>query len=83
MNYDGNLLKLYIDSDFADKYSSINKLDYSLQNTILMLSANPIGNVSSGYFFNGSIYSIRVYDRALNETEIKYNYSIDSARYKR
>lgn len=82
VTYDGNLLKFYVDGYFVGEYINSNGIKYPLNNTYLMLGSNPSGNVATVDFLNGSIYSVRVYDRALNEAEIKYNYLIDSARYK-
>ena len=36
---------------------------------------------SSWYPFNGIIYSVRAYDRALTETEINENYNVDKLRF--
>ena len=41
-------------------------------------SAYPWG----GFCFQGNIYSIRIYDRKLSETEILYNHECDKARFK-
>lgn len=81
ITYDGDVFKFYVNGCLVDKYISPSGIKYPDDNTILMLGANPGGNVATSVFFNGSIYSVRVYDRALNEAEIKYNYMIDSARY--
>lgn len=35
-----------------------------------------------GFCFQGNIYSIRIYDRKLSETEILYNHECDKARFK-
>ena len=38
-------------------------------------------SANSGVALNGTIYSIRIYDRALSDNEIKYNYNTDKTRF--
>ena len=41
-----------------------------------------IGGLSGlSYYFNGEIYSIRVYNRALTEDEILHNYNYDKEKF--
>ncbi len=80
--YDGNILRFYKDGMLIGENANSNGLQYTKNNTIIMLGANPSWNKPESSFFNGTIYSVRLYDRALSEAEIKYNYLIDSSRYK-
>ena len=41
-----------------------------------------IGSISTGYFFQGEIYSIRVYNRALTVEEVLHNYLYDEQNFK-
>ncbi len=80
-NQNGSV-KLYING--VEK-GSINGLKYSNpeQNTILAIGANPQGTglTSAADYFNGKIYSVRVYNKELNQTEVKTNYEYENARY--
>lgn len=49
--------------------------------TKLTLGASPYAGVSPATEFKGTIYSVRVYNRALTEDEIKENFEIDKAKY--
>ena len=80
--YDGNILKFYKDGTLIGENVNSNGLQYTKNNTIIMLGANPSWNKPESSFFNGSIYSVRLYDRVLSEAEVRYNYLIDSSRYK-
>lgn len=40
-----------------------------------------IGVWNGSYFFTGSLYSLRVYDKPLSENEIKHNYNIEKKRW--
>lgn len=79
-NQNGSV-KLYING--VEK-GSINGLKYSNpeQNTILAIGANPQGTeLNAADHFNGKIYSVRVYNKELNQTEVKTNYEYENARY--
>lgn len=51
------------------------------RDTIFMLGADPGGKVSTNEYFNGKIYSVRLYNRALSDEEVKHNYEIDMAKF--
>ena len=59
----------------------INELNYAFDARM----PNPaiyIGGIStSSYFFNGEIYSIRVYNRALTKDELLHNYLYDVEKF--
>lgn len=61
------------------------KITQTKNNTIMMLGANPSGNEPApeplGGYFNGKIYAVRIYNRALADYEIKINYEIDKYRF--
>ncbi len=57
------------------------KIEQTHDNTIMILGADPDGNKAVGSFFNGTIYSVRIYNRALTDEEVKNNYFIDQIRY--
>lgn len=46
-----------------------------------IIGGNPLAGAGAQTQFKGTIYCIRVYDRALTEEEIKENYKIDKERY--
>ena len=79
-SYDGNILKLFENNT---KYSLNIKGRIKLfPYMILALGMNPKADgTASGAFFNGRIYSVRVYNRALTDEEVKHNYNIDKARF--
>lgn len=57
------------------------KITIPQSNTVMAIGGNPSGdNVNSG-FFNGKIYAIRIYNRALTDKEIKTNFEIDQYRF--
>lgn len=50
--------------------------------TILAVGCNPQGDTSfGGEFLNGEILSVRIYNRALLDEEVKQNYRIDKIRF--
>ena len=52
----------------------------NVNNTITMIGAEPSANTPSANFFKGYIKSARVYNRALNENEIKINYNYEKSK---
>ena len=45
------------------------------------IGGNPLAGAGANTQFKGTIYCIRIYDRALTEEEIKENYKIDKQKY--
>ena len=56
-------------------------IGYPINNTVLALGVNPTGSSAEASFFNGAIYSVRMYNRALTEQEVKNNYEVDRLRF--
>ena len=50
-------------------------------NTIMALATSPSENIAYSEFFNGTIYSVRIYNRALTDEEVMQNYKIDKMLY--
>ena len=46
-----------------------------------VLGGNPLAGSGADAQFKGTIYSVRIYNRALTEEEIKENYEIDKQKY--
>ena len=51
------------------------------KDTVFVLGVNPSGEQAMSEFFNGKIYSVRLYNRILSDEEVKYNYEIDKVRF--
>ncbi len=83
MTFDGTTLKLYLNGSFITEYvdSTNSGISYPISDTIVMLGANPVGNKPQCCYYSGKIYSVRIYDRALSESEVKQNYEVDKSRY--
>ena len=84
--YDGKVMKLYIDgslnnqNDITAIKSANNlsgKIKNSTNNTIMVIGGNPSGNVVSSNYFKGNIYSVRIYDYAIDELKINSNINHD------
>lgn len=79
-NYNGKVLTLSENGNITTLQKQ-GTIKYPQNNTIMILGANPNGNNSYASYFNGKIYSIRIYNRALTEEEIQKNYEIDVLRF--
>ena len=79
-SYNGQILTLSENGNITTKEKQGN-IKYPEENTIMVVGANPYGENVTGSFLKGKIYSIRIYNRALNNEEIQNNYKIDRARF--
>ena len=78
--YDGKYISLFKNNNKANS-ELIEGTIKPTNNTIMVLGANPNGNVVEGNYFNGTIYSVRIYNRALTDDEVMQNYKIDKMLY--
>lgn len=78
--YDGTTMKLYIDGVLNNTLNISGVIGVPQSNTVLALGANPVGsNKLTSHAM--SIKSTKIYDRALNETEVKNDYQLEKERY--
>ena len=77
ITYDGNTLKLYLNGILQSEKTVSGTIKSPKSGTNLMLSYDPY----DGYYFNGKIYSTRVYNRGLTENEILNNYNFDKEEF--
>ena len=49
--------------------------------TLMSIGGEPSGNKAVEWFFSGKIYSVRIYNRALTDEEIKHNCEVDKNRF--
>lgn len=74
LTYDGSTLKLYENKVLIDTLANSSGITYPSKSTIVTLGANPAGNIADMNYFNGRIYNAKIYNRALNATEVaNYN----------
>ncbi len=66
--YDGNTLKFYLNSSLIDELEHQGGISYGNNN--LFIGANGYYLANPDHYMNGKIDDIRVYNRALSETEI-------------
>ena len=81
VTYDGSEMKLYINNKLQNTISVIGTIGTPTRNTIVMLGSNPKGSSADGNYFKGTIYSVRIYDRALTSDELYKNYNSDEKRF--
>lgn len=86
-SYNGSVINFFENNNKTSaKYSiDFNNPEYD---TIVILGADPIdGGMDTSEFtkdtrFDGEIMSIRIYNRALSEEEVRQNYRVDKIRFK-
>lgn len=79
LTYDGNKLSLYINGKI-EKYLLVNgKIETTKDNTILTIgSTYNLEQINEIPSFEGKIYGVRVYNRALSQDELNINYNVTS-----
>ena len=84
-SYNGSEAVLYINGQKVDSISIKGTIGKPQNDTVMALGINPQGSDVDPYvsqaYFNGKIYTARVYNRSLTETEVKQNYWQDCMRY--
>lgn len=78
--YDGREIN-FGENGETHKINIIGNIGKTQSSTVFVLGANPSGNSVRDSFLNGKIYSIRLYNRALTESEVNNNYEIDKVRF--
>lgn len=68
--YDGKVIKMFLNGNLVKSINVSGFIDYG----------SDTANLYIGNF--GNLYNLRVYDRALDDEEIKTNYNFDNTRYK-
>ena len=81
LTYDGSYLELHIDGKKVSSLKNNGGIGLPVNNTILAISGNPSGKNVNIQFFSGKVYSVRIYNRALTDEEIKNNYNVDKYRF--
>ena len=79
-NYNGEVINFWQNGAKTQTTKSGN-IRYPYNNTIMILGANPGGNEGRASWLKGKIYSVRFYNRALTDEEVKINYEIDKTRF--
>lgn len=70
------------------KKNEYGDISYNHEDTPIAIGANPTSHTlhpdydfDKGYNFNGKVYAVRIYGRALTSKEISQNYELDKSRY--
>lgn len=80
-SYSGNKLKLYELGVLQSQSDLSGSLGMPEKNTVMMIGANPKDKNPTEYYLRGKVYSVRIYNRALSEEEVKQNYTVDKVRF--
>lgn len=81
--YDGAKIKLYENGILKGEVEASGSLSFSSNHTVFSLGSNPNGTAIGTAPLNGSIYFVRLYNRALTDEEVfqNYKYSIPDIKY--
>ena len=81
ISYDGQNETMYLNGNIINSKNAEGKIKKPINSTIYALGVNPTGSNPQQEWFTGKIYSVALYNRALTEDEVLYNYEIDKIRY--
>lgn len=79
--YDGTSLKGYVQGINFNTLNISGVIGVAGANTIYVLNGNPSGINVQASSLRQTVYSVRIYDRALTPAEVAQNYAIDKARF--
>ena len=81
-SYDGEMIKLRTSGlSSYNEIATTGTIGHTIDNTCMVLGANPKGTQAESQYFNGEINSVRIYNRALSDEEKAINYLNDMQRY--
>ncbi len=80
-SYSGNKLKLYELGILQNQSDLSGSLGMPQNDTVMMIGANPGDKNPTEYYLKGKVYSVRIYNRALSDEEVKQNYTVDKVRF--
>ena len=75
--FDGTNLKFYIDGVLINDVTVNDTIKTTLDNTIMAIGMNPAGSEpwSETEWLDGNVYNVKLYNRALTQSEITKNYN--------
>lgn len=79
--FEDKKLKLYIDGILEKELLVSDEIGLPKFETILAIGANPRADSLETYYFDGIVYSVKVYDRALTQEEVQRHSNIDLKRF--
>lgn len=81
-SYDGKkMVGIASGNSIYNQKNLIGTIGKTQNNTMIMLGVNPSGNLPIASYYNGTIYSTRIYSKALSDEERAVNYANDKERY--
>lgn len=80
-SYSSNKMKLYQLGVLQQESSTTGSLGMPKNDTVMMIGANPYGEIPTEGRLKGKVYSVRIYNKALSEEEVKQNYTVDKVRF--
>ena len=75
--YDEVNIKVYVGGEFKSSLAKAGPITYTSVNTEI----GHIGDNYAGYYVNGNIGPVQIYNRALSSTEVLYNYNGLKSRF--
>ena len=73
--FDGKSVKIYIDGKLITTTEFSGTVKESKKNTHFFLGCNPQSDYCQVSYYNGVMYEVRMYDRALTDKEVSDNYN--------
>ena len=78
--YNGTILALYVNGELAGsvtrKSATIHK---PVNNTVMAIGCNPTGSSAQNYYFKGKVYSAKIYNKGLSQSQIQQIWDVSAA----
>ena len=78
--YNGKILALYVNGELAGSVTRKNATIHKpVNNTVMAIGCNPTGSSAQNYYFKGKVYSAKIYNKGLSQSQIQQIWDVSAA----
>ena len=78
--FDGTTMALYVNGELVGTVTKQNgTIHKPVNNTVMAIGCNPTGSSGQGYYLKGKVYSAKVYNKGLSQSQIQQVWDVSSA----
>ena len=78
--FDGTTMALYVNGELVGTQTKQNgTIHKPVNNTVMAIGCNPTGSSGQGYYLKGKVYSAKVYNKGLSQSQIQQIWDVSAA----
>ena len=78
--FDGTTMALYVNGELVGTRTKQNgTIHKPVNNTVMAIGCNPTGSSGQGYYLKGKVYSAKVYNKGLSQSQIQQIWDVSAA----